>query len=113
MSSDSEVSTSTPVSKPAVISKKKKLTLPEFPIDLKKNEVLELSSDPSDISCSDIDTDSVKIMADTSNLEVATGNISDEKSAQSTQMQPAEMPHITIGEAQMQAISALLRDSFK
>lgn len=113
MSSDSEVSTSTPISKLIVISKKRELTSPEFPIDLKKNKVLELSTDSSDISCSDLDTDSVKIMADTSILEGATGNTLDENSAQSTQVQPSEMPHITIGEAQIQAISALLKDSFK
>ena len=93
------------VSTPVILSKKRELTSPDFPLDLKRNKLLEKAaavklpeSDDSDIL--DIPADMMELMAEDSKEEQPT-------------LSAETMQNITLGPMHMQAIADVLKESFR
>lgn len=107
----SECDASTPVpSTPNPVSKKRELTSPEFPTDLKKNRILSISPN-STLSQSSLSESELEVTAD--EVVMASQN-QDSATVQPDDADGNQSPlNITLGSSHMEAIAACLKGSFK
>lgn len=105
----SEGNTSTPASQVSS-SKKRELPSPDFPSDLKKNRVLDLSVSSSESELNRTAADMSTTMDDVEGAEGTQDAVGDE---QLKVQSGAEKLHISLEDTHMKAIAAYLKESFR